>query len=96
MCDCRVNEEADDKKKQELRELFVPGLIKFLFNRLPRIAIFSEFQKFYEQNQDHLIYSVGKQEMFCFYVLLTRLPFTHQRQIELKTVRSNCYIALTN
>ena len=66
MCDCRVNEEADDKKKQELRELFVPGLIKFLFNRLPRIAIFSEFQKFYEQNQDHLIYSVGKQEMFCF------------------------------
>ena len=96
MCDCWVKEEADGKKRQELKKLFVPDIIKFLFNRLPRITIFSEFQKFYEQNQDHLIYSVGKQEMFCFYVLLTRLPFIHQRQIEFKTVRSNSYIALTN
>ena len=52
MCDCWVKEEADGKKRQELKELFVPDIIKFLFNRLPRTAIFTEFQKLCEQNQE--------------------------------------------
>ena len=71
MCHCWVNEEADGKKKQELKELFVPDIIKFLFNRLPRTAIFTEFQKLCEQNQDHIWehneisphYSIGKQDV---------------------------------
>ena len=49
-----VYEEADGKKRQELKELFVPDIIKFLFNRLPRTAILTEFQKLYEQKQDHI------------------------------------------
>ena len=71
MCHCWVNEEADGKKKQELKELFVPDIIKFLFNRLPRTAIFTEFQKLCEQNQDHIWehneisthYRIGKQDV---------------------------------
>ena len=54
MCHCWVNEEADGKKRQELKELFIPDIIKFLFNRLPRTAILTEFQKLYKQNQDHI------------------------------------------
>ena len=54
ICHCWVNEEADGKKRQELKELFLPDIIKFLFNRLPRTAILTEFQKLYKQKQDHI------------------------------------------
>ena len=86
---------ADGKKRQELKELLVPDIIKFLFNRLPRTAILTEFQKLYEQNQDHIWerkkkipthHSIGKQNIFYFYVLFTRLPLTHQRGIEMENV----------
>ena len=86
---------ADGKKRQELKELLVPDIIKFLFNRLPRTAILTEFQKLYEQNQDHIWerkkkipthHSIGKQDIFYFYVLFTRLPLTHQRGIEMENV----------
>ena len=54
ICHCWVNEEDDGKKRQELKELFVPDIIKFLFNRLPRTAILTEFQKLYKQKKDHI------------------------------------------
>ena len=92
MCHCWVNEEADGKKRQELKELFIPDIIKFLFNRLPRTTILTEFQKLYEQNQDHIwehkeiftYYSIRHKNVFFFYVLFTRLPLTHQRGIEME------------
>ena len=93
MCHCWVNEEADGKKRQELKELFVPDIIKFLFNRLPRTAILTEFQKLQEQNvaRSHLrtqrnLYVLyhQKKKLFFVYVLFTRLPLTHQRGIEME------------
>ena len=95
ICHCWVNDEADGKKRQELKELLVPDIIKFLFNRLPRAAILTEFQKLYEQNQDHIWerqkkipthHSIGEKDIFYFYVLFTRLPLTHQRGIEMDNV----------